>query len=457
MSLSVLSLSVLSVGPESLRPKPQPPTEPDRLDPVLERLQRLHPKVIDLSLDRITELLTALGNPQRRLPPVVHVAGTNGKGSTLAFLRAILEAAGDRVHVYTSPPLVRFHERIRLGGTLIDDDHLTALLEECEAVNRGKPITFFEVTTAAALLAFARTPADVVLLETGLGGRLDATNVIERPAVTAITRISRDHMAYLGTTLAAIAGEKAGILKSGVPVVLAPQPAAEAATILLRHAVAVGAPMLPWWIKRAADGGFHFESRTHTLDLPPPGLLGAHQVLNAGQAIACLSGLGHLPVSEAAIERGLATVSWPARLQRLHRGPLVEALPAGSELWLDGGHNDSAGEVLALQAAAWSRDLPSLPLLVMFGMLATKQPTDLLAPLARYIERLCAVPIQGDHTALPATEAAAAARTAGLSNADNADHPEAALAALLANTTDPCRVLICGSLYLAGQILTNHT
>ena len=430
---------------------------PDRADPVLERLRHLHPKIIDLSLGRVERLLAALGHPERRLPPVVHVAGTNGKGSSVAFLRAFLEAAGHRVHVYTSPHLVRFHERIRLAGSLIADDDLAALLEECEAANRGEPITYFEITTAAAFLAFARTPADAVLLETGLGGRLDATNVVERPAVTAITRISYDHMAYLGDSLTAIAGEKAGILKPGVPAVLAPQPEAEAAHALLRRLRAVRAPQVSWGVTRLADGGFRFTGRGGVLELPAPGLLGAHQVVNAGVALACLEPLAErLPVPEAAIRRGLAAVDWPARLQRLREGPLVSALPPDWELWLDGGHNDSAGGVLATQAAAWTLASPRLPLALVFGMLGSKRPLDFLAPLARHATDLLAVPIPGEPAALTAEDAAAAARAAGFPQAHAAESPAAALAALAANRSAPCRVLICGSLYLAGSVLARN-
>ncbi len=359
---------------------PAPTTTPLRSDPVLERLKGLHPKVIDLSLDRVHRLLAALDHPERRLPPVVHVAGTNGKGSTVAFLRAMLEAAGYRVHVYTSPHLVRFHERIRLAGTLIDDTHLAALLEECETANAGGPITFFEVTTVAAFLAFSRVPADVVLLETGLGGRLDATNVIDRPAVTAITRISYDHRQFLGKSLLEIASEKAGIFKPGVPVVLAEQPAADALKALTLRATAIAAPIQPW-TATPQPGGFRFESAKRRVDLPMPGLPGAHQIGNAGLALACLD---HLPlaVDDAAVRRGLAAVEWPARLQRLTRGPLADSLPPDWELWLDGGHNDSAGEVLARQAVDWSVADDSRagphggrrPLLLIYGMLASKDP-----------------------------------------------------------------------------------
>ena len=424
---------------------------------MLERLRHLHPKVIDLSLGRVERLLAALGHPERRLPPVIHVAGTNGKGSTLAFLRAVLEAAGHRVHVYTSPHLVRFHERIRLAGSLISDDRLTALLEECEAANRGEAITYFEITTAAAFLAFAREPADVVLLETGLGGRLDATNVVDKPAVTAITRISYDHMAYLGDSLTAIAGEKAGILKPGVPVALAPQPAAEAAHALLGRVRTVGAPLLSWGVKRLTDGGFRFTGRGRTLELPAPGLPGAHQVLNAGLALACLEPLAaRLPVNDEAVRRGLASVEWPARLQRLSRGPLAASLPPGWELWLDGGHNDSAGEVLAAQAAAWAAEPQPLPLALVFGMLGSKRPTDFIAPLARHAETLLAVPIPGEPAALTADAVAQAALAAGLAAARPCAGPAEALTALAAARPAPCRVLICGSLYLAGSVLAEN-
>ncbi|WP_114861403.1 bifunctional folylpolyglutamate synthase/dihydrofolate synthase [Azospirillum brasilense] len=427
-------------------------------DPVLDRLKGLHPKVIDLSLDRVHRLLAALGHPERRLPPVVHVAGTNGKGSTLAFLRAMLEAAGLRVHVYTSPHLVRFHERIRLAGTLIDDDRLAALLEECEAANGGGPITFFEVTTVAALLAFAREPADVVLLETGLGGRLDATNVVDRPAVTAITRISYDHRQFLGDTLEAIAGEKAGIFKPGVPAVIFPQPAEEAARTLAIRAEAVGAPVAGWSVT-PTEGGFRFESDRRRIELPLPGLAGAHQIVNAGVALACLD---HLPavvaeaVDDAAVRRGLAAVEWPARLQRLTRGPLVDGLPAGWDLWLDGGHNDSAGEVLAIQAARWAEEEPQRPLLLVYGMLASKEPREFLGPLAPFVAAARTVAIPGEEASLTAEDTAAATRACGIADSAAAADVGSALADLTGRIEGPARVLICGSLYLAGTVLAKN-
>ncbi|ALJ34224.1 bifunctional folylpolyglutamate synthase/dihydrofolate synthase [Azospirillum brasilense] len=423
-------------------------------DPVLDRLKGLHPKVIDLSLDRVHRLLAALDHPERRLPPVVHVAGTNGKGSTLAFLRAMLEAAGLRVHVYTSPHLVRFHERIRLAGSLIDDDRLAALLEECEAANGGGPITFFEVTTVAALLAFAREPADVVLLETGLGGRLDATNVVDRPAVTAITRISYDHRQFLGDTLEAIAGEKAGIFKPGVPAVIFPQPAEEAARTLAIRAETVGAPV-PGWSVTPTAGGFRFESDRRRIELPLPGLAGAHQILNAGVALACLD---HLPVKvdDAAVRRGLAAVHWPARLQRLTRGPLAEALPAGWDLWLDGGHNDSAGEVLAVQAARWAEEEPQRPLLLVYGMLASKEPREFLGPLAPFVSAARTVAIPGEEASLTAEDTAAATRACGIADSAAAADVGSALEDMTRRVEGPARVLICGSLYLAGTVLAEN-
>ncbi|MBK3778273.1 bifunctional folylpolyglutamate synthase/dihydrofolate synthase [Azospirillum brasilense] len=423
-------------------------------DPVLDRLKGLHPKVIDLSLARVPRLLAARGHPERRLPSVVHVAGTNGKGSTLAFLRAMLEAAGLRVHVYTSPHLVRFHERIRLAGTLIDDDRLAALLEGCGVANGGGPITFFEVTTVAALLAFAREPADVVLLETGLGGRLDATNVVDRPAVTAITRISYDHRQFLGDTLEAIAGEKAGIFKPGAPAVIFPQPAEEAARTLAARAEVIGAPVHGWSVP-PTDGGLRFESARRRPELPLPGLSGAHQIVNAGVALACLD---HLPVvvDDAAVRRGLAAVEWPARLQRLTCGPLVDALPAGWDLWLDGGHNDSAGEVLAVPAGRWVEEEPERPLLLVYGMLASKEPREFLGPLAPFVTAARTVAIPGEEASLTAEDTAAATRACGIAESAAAADVASALQSLRGRVAGPARVLICGSLYLAGTVLAEN-
>ncbi len=425
-----------------------------RSDQVLARLLTLHPKLIDLSLHRVLRLLGKLGDPQKKLPPVVHVAGTNGKGSTVAYMRAALEASGRRCHVYTSPHLVHFHERIRLAGALIGEDHLIEVLEECERVNAGEPITFFEITTSAAFLAFARVPADVVLLETGMGGRLDTTNVVDRPAVTAITPISMDHMDHLGDTLGKIAAEKAGIFKQGAPAVIGPQPE-EAAMVLDTKARALAAPLYradrEWRCHATADG-MRYEGKRFTLDLPRPALLGAHQVVNAGTAIACLEMLDALPVTEAHLKRGLAEVDWPARLQRLRKGPLVDLLPKGWELWLDGGHNAGAGEVLASVAREWRNG----PLHLIYGMLNTKEPEGFLKPLAPLVADLKAVTIPGAEASLPAEQSAAKALRCGI-DAEAMPDIATAIRAIVAKATAPGRVLICGSLYLAGVVLSENS
>jgi dihydrofolate synthase/folylpolyglutamate synthase len=421
-------------------------------DRVLTRLMQLHPKKIDLTLGRIERLLTALGNPHEQLPPTIHVAGTNGKGSTVATMRACLEAAGYRVHVYTSPHLVRFHERIRLAGALIDEDALLAVLDECERANGGAPITFFEITTAAAFLAFARIPADIVLLETGLGGRLDATNVIRQPAATAITPISLDHQAFLGDTIAAIAGEKAGILKPGAPAVIGPQPE-DAAAVIETRAVAIGAPLYYWgreWRCEAAGPGLHYAGEKWCLDLPLPSLPGAHQIVNTGIALACLERLRGFSLPQTALASGLRRIDWPARLQRLTHGPLAESLPPGWELWLDGGHNPGAGQVLAAATAAW-RDRP---LYLVVGMLNTKDAGGFLAPLAPHAQTLYALTIPGEENALPAARIAATARALGIA-AEETGSVAAALRAIVENGK-PARVLICGSLHLAGVVLAEN-
>src|SRR6266513_2346403 len=401
-------------------------------DRVLARLTQLHPKKIDLSLARIERLLVALGNPQDRLPPAVHVAGTNGKGSTLATLRACLEAGGYRVHAYTSPHLVRFHERIRLAGELIDEDALLALLEECERANGGEPITFFEITTAAAFLAFARTPADIILLETGLGGRLDATNVLPRPAATAITTISLDHQAFLGDTIAAIAGEKAGILKPGVPAIIGPQPEEGERVIEPR------------------GEGMRYVGTRWRLDLPLPSLPGRHQIANAGAAIACLEQMPQFSLSPAALAQGLRRIDWPARMQRLVHGPLIEMLPEGWELWLDGGHNPAAGEVIADVAKGWH----DRPLDLIVGMLNTKDASGFLAPLAPHARTLYAVTIPGEENPHPASQIVASARSVGIT-ARESEAVDDALREIV-QQPGPARVLICGSLHFADIVLANN-
>ena len=420
------------------------------LDAVLARLKDLHPRLIDLGLGRVEELLAALGNPERRLPPVVHVAGTNGKGSTVAALRAIAEAAGLVVHVYTSPHLVRFAERIRVAGSLIADEALTALLEECEAANAGRPVTVFEITTAAAFLAFARTPADLCLLETGLGGRLDATNVIARPALTVLTPVSMDHEAFLGDSLAAIAAEKAGILKPATPAVVAAQADKAAATIAER-ARQLGAPLLLEgrdWTATATADGLRLTTGGRVFELPPPALRGPHQIGNAGlAAMASLTLPPPFRIGEAALAAGLRRIEWPARLQRLAGGRLARLLPEDWELWLDGGHNPAAGEALADSAAMWA----DRPLDLIVGMLTTKDAAGFLRPLARRARRLRTVAIPGEASSVPAEKLAATARACG--HAAAASDSVAAALGELATGPGPARALICGSLYLAGAVL----
>ncbi|MGR3698447.1 MAG: bifunctional folylpolyglutamate synthase/dihydrofolate synthase [Roseovarius sp.] len=417
-------------------------------DAILARMMALHPKIIDLTLDRVWRLLEALGNPQNDLPPVIHIAGTNGKGSTQAMIRAGLEAAGKTVHAYTSPHLARFHERIRLAGELITEEHLTAILDECYAANGSDPITYFEITTCAALLAMARTPADYTLLEVGLGGRLDATNVIDQPALTVITPISIDHEQYLGDTLAKIAGEKAGIIKRRVPCVVGPQPD-EALAVIESVAARHGAPLLAHgqhWHATQDRGRLIYQDETGLLDLPLPNLPGAHQIENAG---AALTALRHLQMGEAAYEAAVTRAFWPARMQRLQTGPLIDAAP-GAEVWLDGGHNPAAGEALARHLAT----LPARPTYLVCGMLNTKDIAGYLTPLAAHATALTALSIPGEANTLPADVTADAARAAGLP----ATTAESALAAIteIVATCPEARILICGSLYLAGGILREN-
>jgi dihydrofolate synthase/folylpolyglutamate synthase len=424
-----------------------------RAEAILDRLTGLYPKAIDLSLGRIRALLRRLGDPQDALPPVIHVAGTNGKGSTVAMLRACLEAAGYRVHAYTSPHLVRFNERIRLAGSLIDEDALVVLLGEVERVNAGAPITFFEITTAAAYLGFARNPADIVLLETGLGGRLDTTNLIAAPAVTAITPVSMDHRHYLGETLDKIAAEKAGILKPGRPAVIAPQDAIAAAVIAAR-AAEIGAPLHRCgreWRAEPSGGGWRFRGARRSFDLPLPSLPGRHQIDNAGTALAVLENLEGFTLDRDALAAGLGRIEWPARLQRLTRGPLVAALPGSWELWLDGMHNEAGGAAVAAHAETW-RDRP---LHAIFGTLNTRDPAEILRALAPHLASLHGVAIPGEANTLPAAAIVAAGAALGLP-AYPAVTAAAAIEALKAAESGPARILICGSLYLAGIVLAEN-
>ena len=407
---------------------------------------QLHPKVMDLSLGRTRRLLAALDHPERRLPPVIHIAGTNGKGSTQAMIRAGLEAAGLRVHAYTSPHLARFHERIRLAGELISEADLVAVLTEVMDVNAGEPITYFEITTCAALLMMARVEADYTLLEVGLGGRVDTTNVVDAPRLTIITPISLDHQSYLGDTLAEIAAEKAGILKRGVPCIVAPQPD-EVREVIEARAAAVGVRLLVAgqdFHTYEERGGMVYQDEMGLLDLPLPALIGAHQVNNAGAAICALRVLG-VDTAEAAV----LEAEWPARMQKLRHGPLIEAAPQ-AELWLDGGHNPAAGAALA---EALTR-LPERPLYMVCGMLNTKDVGGYLAPLTASAVRLTGVSIPGETATLSAGEICAAARGAGMV-ADTAESVSQAVARI-AEEAPNARILLCGSLYLAGWILREN-
>jgi dihydrofolate synthase/folylpolyglutamate synthase len=422
-------------------------------DAALERLRRLHPILIDLSLGRVERLLAALGAPHTQLPPVVHVAGTNGKGSTVAFLRAIAEGAGLRVHAFTSPHLVRFAERIRLAGELISEDRLTELLARVEAVNAGEPITFFEITAAAALTAFAETPADLCLVEVGLGGRFDATNVFPHPAVTVITPVDYDHKEHLGDTLTAIAGEKAGILRQGAPAVVARQPE-EALAVIEATAARLGAPLTLAgrdFDAYAQAGRLVYQDEAGLLDLPPPALLGRHQYDNAGVAIAAARILNESRIDEAAIARGVASAVWPARMQRLTAGPLARLAAArGADLWLDGGHNPHAAEALSQTAADLSaRD--GRPVVFVMGLLARKDVVGIFAALAANQSRLITVAFQSDLAADPQA-LANQARALGLT-ADACPDVSAGVRLALSGEGPAPHVLICGSLYLAGEVL----
>ncbi len=429
-----------------------------RADALIERFLPLHPKRIDLSLGRIERLLADLGHPERRLPPVIHVAGTNGKGSTVAFMRAVLEAAGRDVHVYTSPHLVRFHERIRLGhpggGRLVDDEVLADAFARCEAVNAGQGISVFEITTAAAFLLFAEHPADALLLEVGLGGRYDATNVVPRPAAAVITPVSMDHPEFLGTTVAAIAGEKAGILKRGVPAVIALQNG-EPLAVLEREAARVGAPALvggqdfTFGEERAR---LVYQDEQGLLDLPLPRLAGRHQHGNAATAIAALrAAFPDLPVS--AYEAGIPRADWPARLQPLKRGLLPAWLPGGAELWLDGGHNAEGGRILA-EALAEMEERRARPLALVCGMLATKDPAAFLKPFAGLAQEVIAVPITGDGGAHDPDAILAGAVSAGIPAARCPDVGSALHFLAARDWPVPPRVLVTGSLHLAGEVLS---
>lgn len=435
-----------------------PAARPQPLGELIARLSALHPKRIDLSLDRMHRLLARLDHPERTLPPVIHVAGTNGKGSTIAYLRAILEAADLSVHVYTSPYLVRINECFRIGakggGRLADDAELRRVLEHCEEINQGEPITIFEIETAAAFCLFAEHEADVVLLETGLGGRLDATNVIERPAATVISPVSMDHTEFLGRSLPAIAGEKAAIIKRGVPVISAEQ-AAEAMSVIETQASRMRAPLHAagqQWHVGVERGRLVYQDERGLMDLAAPKLFGRHQFDNAGLAIATLRAIETFRIGMAAFEAGIINAEWPARMQRLVAGALIDHGPKGCEIWLDGGHNAEGGRV----AAAALGDLEervSRPLVVIAGMMASKDASAFLANFAGLTRHIIAVRIPGRDNAMPSDQLADAARALGM-RVENAESIEAALQGIARLAYEvPPRILITGSLYLAGHVL----
>ena len=434
--------------------RPAPP-----LGELIARLSALHPKRIDLDLTRVHRLLDRLDHPERKLAPVIHVAGTNGKGSTIAYLRAILEAAGLRVHVYTSPSLVRINERFRLGrpggGILVGDDELYAALEHCEQANAGAPITLFEIETAAAFCLFAQHPADVVLLEVGLGGRLDATNVIDAPLVTVIAPISMDHTEFLGDTLTAIAGEKAAIIKRNVPVICAEQPPG-AIAVIEQSAKRMRAPLHAageGWHVNVERGRLVYQDDRGLMDLPAPRLFGRHQFDNAGLAIATLRAQEKFRIGPAAFEAGIVNAEWPARMQRLASGTLLEQAPQGCEIWLDGGHNAEGGRV----AAAALGDLEervSRPLVVIVGMMVNKDANAFLANFAGLTRHIIAVRIPDQDNAMPPNRLADAARELGM-RVEISTGIEAALRSIARLAYEaPPRILITGSLYLAGHVLS---
>ena len=438
--------------------------QPESSNELLDRFLALHPRKIDLSLERIQTLLTKLGSPETKLPPVIHVAGTNGKGSVIAFIRAILEAAGKSVHVYTSPHLVHFHERMRIGGTpgtsepgrLVEEMELVRLLAECERVNAHAPITLFEMITACALKLFSDHPADYLLLEVGLGGRFDATNVVEQPAACVITPISLDHLEFLGSDLAGIAGEKAGIIKRGVPVIAGWQ-LAPAINVIEQEATKLRAP-----IQIAGqdfncyeqNGRFVYEDGIGLLDLPYPALEGHHQLENAALAIACVRQI--LPdLPDEAFERGLEKTYWPGRMQRLVRGQLADLAPPGSEIWLDGGHNPAGGEALATVIGDLEERGPR-PVILICGTLSSKDTAGFLRPFQTLVREVIGVPVPGESASRSAEDVVAIAQSVDIT-AIAAQNVRDALSIIAARDWPvPPRILIAGSLYLAGSVLREN-
>nr|WP_321462237.1 folylpolyglutamate synthase/dihydrofolate synthase family protein [uncultured Cohaesibacter sp.] len=429
----------------------------EQTEAILERLVGLHPKSIDLELGRIERLLSKLGNPHLSLPPTIHIAGTNGKGSTSAFLRAMTEAAGKKVHVYTSPHLVNFRERIRLAGVLVSDEILIDALHRCEEANDGEPITLFEITTTAAFLLFSEHPADLLILEVGLGGRFDATNVIKDPLATVITPIAHDHEGFFGSKISRIAWEKAGIMKKGIAAIWAQQEE-EVRSVLEAEAAKVGAHPLSIggqdWMSYEEHGSLIFQGESGLMDLPLPRLGGRHQLSNAGTAIATIKQV--LPeITDEQIAKGLTTVDWPARLQRLTSGALFDLLPKGSEFWLDGGHNPHAGLAVASAFADLEEKAPRA-LHMIVGMLNTKDPAGYFAPFKGLAKDIITVPIEGNDAALDPVELAQIAQQAGIPASAAGSVEEAFKRLTLMNMKPAPRILVGGSLYLAGNILRDN-
>jgi len=430
-------------------------------DAILTRLSALHPSKIDLHLERIQRLLADLDHPEKKLPPVIHVAGTNGKGSVCAFTRAMLEANGYTAHVYISPHLVRFHERIRLAGKLITEEELAATLEECERVNDGKPITYFEITTAAAFLAFSRRAADALILEVGLGGKYDATNVIQKPKVTIITPVGFDHMEFFGNSLADIAAEKAGIIKPRVPLIVGPQDDVPR-DVILRRADALSAPVSAFgqeFFAHQEHGRMVYQDEHGLLDLPLPRLVGRHQIENAAVAIAGLRSAQNGWANDRAIEEGLKTVEWPARLQRLTKGPLVAQAPKHAEIWLDGGHNPHCAQAVA-RAVADFEERSERPLYLVCGMLKSKDAVGFLSAFRGLVRHVVTVAVPGE-ASYGAGELYDRARAAGLDAAPGEDLEDAMMQlcawSRARGSEPPPRILICGSLYLAGKVLAANS
>ena len=420
---------------------------------LVQRLNQHHPKIIDLSLDRIFRLLDLLDNPQTSLPPLIHIAGTNGKGSTIAFARSIAEAAGLKVHVYTSPHLVKFNERIRICGKIIKDQDLIELISEVEDRNGNAPITFFEITTAIAFLAFSRIPSDLVLLETGLGGRLDATNVVTRPTVTVLTPISHDHANFLGDNLTGIAKEKAGIMKSGVACITSKQDPL-VLEVIKNHAENIAVPLSienkDWWV--AIKGNkLSIMTPDGQINSPLPNLVGPHQIQNAALGIMALAELGDKRINHQAVATGIKNVEWPARMQQITQGPLCTFLPSHWELWLDGGHNPAAGVAIALTLES----LKDLPVHLITGLINTKTPSDFLMPLRKHTKSLTAITIPNVDASFSSDEISTVAKEIGFKT-KTASSVSKAIKNIVSAEKSPARILICGSLYLAGDILKKN-